>query len=101
MRRKISYCLPDVDWSDPSWGIYEVDGFSYEFNIGSEEPCDGLMVYVRGNGSAVTPLLHLAESWHWYLLDSSQSEWLHHCSEIEAGWQVFQAYRDRIVGQSP
>ncbi len=101
VRRKISECLPEVDWSDPSWGRYEGDGFSYEFNIGDEEPCDGLMVHVRGGGGAVPPLLRLAERWGWYLLDISQSEWIHHCSGVETGWRDFQAYRDRVLGRPP
>lgn len=41
----------------------------------------------------------LAEQWGWYLLNCSQSEWLHHCSDVCAGWQGFQAYRDRITQQ--
>jgi hypothetical protein len=38
VRARINACIPGVDWSDPSWGVYDGDGFSYEFNIGSEEP---------------------------------------------------------------
>jgi hypothetical protein len=101
VRSKVSECLPGVDWSNPSWGIYEGEGFSYEFNIGREEPCDGLMVHVRGGGDAIAPLLSLSERWAWYLLDCSQGEWLHRCLDADAGWQGFQAYRDRVLGRSP
>jgi len=97
VREKISAVLPEVDWSDPTWGIIEGDGFSFEFNIGSEGPCDGFMIHVRGGGPVVTHLLKLAEKTGWYLLDCSQSEWLHHCKDPEAGWVGFQAYRDRVI----
>jgi hypothetical protein len=97
VRSKISACLPTVDWSDVTWGIYEGDGFSFEFNVGSKDPSDGFMIHVRGGGDAITPLLELSERWGWYLLDCSQGEWLHHCSEAGAGWQGFQAYRDRVM----
>ena len=60
-------------------------------NIGGEEPCNGFMIHVRGGGDAVASLLCLAERWVWYLLDCSQGEWLHHCSDADAGWQGFQA----------
>jgi hypothetical protein len=102
VRGKISACLPGVNWSDPIWGIYDGDGFSYEFNlnIGRNEPCDGFMVHVRGSGDAVSLLLRLSERCGWYLLDTSQGEWLHHCSDTEEGWHRFQVYRDRMLGRT-
>jgi hypothetical protein len=99
IRQKISEVLPGVDWSDLKWGIFEGDGFSYEFNIGAEEPSQSFMVHVRGGGSAIEPLLGLAQARGWYLLDCSQSEWLHHCDNPEAGWLGFQNFRDRVAAR--
>jgi hypothetical protein len=98
VRAKISAVLPQVDWSDPSWGTIEGDGFSFEFNVG-KEPSDGFMIHVRGGGPAVAKLLELAESTGWYLLDCSQGEWFHHCKNPDAGWIGFQAYRDRVISE--
>jgi hypothetical protein len=100
VRHKISECLPGVDWSDPSWGVYEGEGFSFEFNIGRKELSDGFMVHVRGGGDAIAPLLILSERNSWYLLDCSQGEWLHQCSDVDAGWEGFQAYRDKVLGRT-
>jgi hypothetical protein len=100
VRAKIDACIPDVDWSDPNWGVYEGAGFTFEFNIGREEQSEGIMVHVRGSGAAVPPLLSLASRCGWFLLDLTQGEWLHHCESPEAGWQEFQAFRDRALGQS-
>lgn len=100
VREQISACIPDVDWSDPTWGHFRGDGFSFEFNMGQKEPLDGFMIHVRGGGDAVATLLRLAERAKWYLLDCSEGEWLHHCSNPEAGWEEFQAYRDRMLGSS-
>lgn len=103
VRRKISICLPAVDWSDPTWGKYDGDGFSLEFNVGdkeSDEQSDGFMVHVRGGGDAATTLLALGRRWGWYLLDCSQGEWLHHCADVEAGWKGFQTFRDRVLDRS-
>ena len=97
VRSKISACLPEVDWSDPKWGTYDGDGFSFEFNVGREDPIDGFMIHVRGGGNAVSALLHLSNECNWYLLDASQGEWLHHCKDAEAGWNEFQAYRNRVL----
>lgn len=97
VREKISKSLPSVDWTDPSWGLYEGESFSYEFNLGLESPCTDFMVHVRGGGAAVGPLLDLARRWGWYMLDTSQGEWVHHIADSEAGWVEFQKYRDRVA----
>ncbi len=100
VRGKISACLPQVDWSDPMWGTYERDGFSFEFNVRRQNPSNGFMVHVRGRSGAVAALLQMADRWGWYLLDCSQGEWLHHLSDAEAGWEGFQAFRDRVLGRA-
>lgn len=97
IRERISTVLPEVDWSDPTWGIFDGEGFSFEFNMGKKDPSDGFMIHVRGGGPAVTKLLELGASTGWFLLDCSQSEWLHHCKDPNAGWVGFQAYRDRVL----
>lgn len=99
VRAKITDCIAGVDWSDPAWGVFHGDGYSYEFNTGTDEPCDSVMVHVRGGGSAVAPLLELGRRCDWYLLDTSQGEWMHHCNSAEAGWEGFQAFRDRAIQQ--
>jgi len=99
VRAKISSSLPTVDWSDPTWGIFEGVGYSYEFNVGKKEPCDSFGVHIRGTGDAVGPLVKLAQSCGWYVLDISQGEWLHHCASEQAGWERFQAYRDQAGWQ--
>lgn len=100
VRGKISASVPKVNWNDPSWGTLDGEGYSLEFNVGRDDPCYGFMVHVRGAGVAVRLLLAIGERWGWYLLDTSQGEWLHHLSDAEAGWVGFQQFRNRIVGRS-
>jgi hypothetical protein len=99
VRQKISTIMPQVDWTDPSWGVFDGDGFSFEFSVGKEDPSDGFMIQVRGGGPAVMKLLELVESTGWYFLDCSQGEWLHHCKDPDAGWIGFQVYRDRVTSK--
>ena len=97
VRRKISLCLPETDWSDPNWGAYEGDGFTCEFNLGADDPVDGFMIHVRGGGDAVRPLLEMSARHGWYILDTVQNEWLHRCDNPEAGWPAFQSFRDQAI----
>ncbi|MEM7501844.1 MAG: contact-dependent growth inhibition system immunity protein [Pseudomonadota bacterium] len=97
VRKQISEVLPETDWTDLSWGRYEGFGFSYEFNIGSEDNSFGFMVHVRGGGDAASLLLRLASQYDWYVLDTAQGEWLHHCTEEDAGWKGFHSFRDSAL----
>jgi hypothetical protein len=100
VRDRISSSLPQTDWTDRAWGRFEGRGFTYEFNIATDEPNTGFMIHVRGGGDVVGPLLALAKSTGWFLVDCSEGEWLHHCRDPDAGWHGFQAYRDAVLGNA-
>ena len=97
IRAAVSACFPKTDWNDPTWGSLEETGYSFEFNTGDTDPCDGFMIHVRGGGDAVSELIVFAKKTGWYLLDCSQGEWLHHCENPESGWRGFQEYRDHVI----
>ena len=100
VRAKISLAIPGVNWTDPTWGVFDGDGFYFEFNMGKKESCDNFMIHVHGGGDAVSLLLYLAEQCGWYLLDTSEGEWLHRMPNAEKGWKGFQVFRDGVLGQS-
>lgn len=97
-RANISACLPGVDWSDPTWGIYDGNGFSFEFNVGADQPeMNNFMVHVRGGGDAVSDLLKFSVPNGWSLFDCSTSEFIDPKSPSSEGWKEFQAFRDKVV----
>ena len=100
IRSQITATLPTVNWSDPHWGTFEGDGFTFEFSVSARkpEPLDSIMVHVRGGGGAVPLLLKLAADHGWYLFDCSESEWIHHLDQVDAGWTGWQDFRNRNLG---
>lgn len=46
---KILEVEPLVDYSDQSWGRFETEQFSIEFNMGEEEELFSFTLHVRGN----------------------------------------------------
>lgn len=40
--------LPDIDFSDPHWGVLATGTYSIEFNIGNEDPVESIVLSVRG-----------------------------------------------------
>jgi hypothetical protein len=100
VRAKISAYLPNVDWADTTWGTYRGDGFSFEFGMRDEPQKTGFMIHVRGGGDAIATLLQFAAPNRWSLLDCSTGEWLDPNEPSQAGWEGFQAFRDRNLPRS-
>ena len=99
VRAAISAALPDVDWSDPTWGLYEGDGFSIEFNVGDDDPIQSMMLHVRGGGDAIKDIMRFVVPNGWVALDCSTSEFLDPAAPSDAGWVGFQKYRDQVLKQ--
>src|SRR5690348_1964040 len=96
VRAAISAGLPNVDWSDPSWGLYAGSGFSIEFSIGKDDPVQNIMLHVRGGGDAIGAIMKLVVPKGWTALDCSTSEFLDPAAPSDAGWVGFQEYRDKV-----
>lgn len=97
VRRQISSFLPGIDWSAPTWGLYKGDGFSIEFNVGNDDPIDNMMLHVRGRGDVISAITRFASPLGWSVLDCSTSQFLDLDNPSHAGWEGFQAYRDKVI----
>ena len=99
VRRSISQNLPGVDWSDPTWGTYDSDEFSIEFNTGDEDPMNSIMLHVRGSGDPIAAILRFANPNKWSLMDLSTGEYLDPENPSQEGWKNFQDLRDNVLDQ--
>jgi hypothetical protein len=99
VRQQISALLPGIDWSDPTWGVYEGDGFSIEFSVGDDDPIDAMMLHVRGGDDAISKIVTFTRPLGWSALDCSTGQFLDLENPSQEGWEGFQAYRDRAMGQ--
>lgn len=97
VREHISRQLGNVDWANPAWGAHAGDGFSIEFNVGEDDPIQDVMLHVRGAGDALAAIVRVARPAGWSALDCSTNEVLDLDNPSRAGWEGFQAYRDRVV----
>lgn len=99
VRNRISSILSGVNWSNPKWGTYDGDGFSIEFNVGKVDPIEHMMLHVRGGGDAIAAIARFAEPAGWSALDCSTGEFLDLRNPSQAGWEGFQAFRDRVLNR--
>ncbi len=96
---RIQKVLPEVDFSDPSWGMLDQPGFSIEFNMGAEEMCDSFMLHVRGGGDAMAMVAGLLQRLQLRGIDCQTGDFF----SLEAARKSFgdwQAYRDRVIERS-
>jgi hypothetical protein len=94
---RVREILPDANFRDPSWGILEGGDFSIEFNMGSEEICDGFMLHIRGGGGiAMTVVAKLLEHLKLRGIDCQTGDFFRH-DAAEDSFRQWQAYRDRVV----
>jgi hypothetical protein len=99
LRRSISECAPSVDWSDPTWGILEGEGFSIEFNMGRENSIRDIMLHVRGAGDPISVIVAICKRLRCRALDTITSQCLDLATPSDKGWRDFQDYRDKVLNR--
>ena len=95
IRTQISEALPNVDWSDKSWGMLDGSDYSLEFNIGNETPITNFMIHARGN--ATPPIITLMSLTGWRIIDTVTGKWMHETSNPDEGREKFQSYMERVL----
>lgn len=100
VRNKLSSAIPEIDWSDPTWGDLDENGYSIEFNIGEDEPCDSVMLHIRGSDGGnflQNRLRNICEKTGWYILVGD--EWFHQSIDPMKKFREFTVYRDKLIGE--
>lgn len=98
VRHKISASLPNIDWTDPTWGQLVTPDYSIEFNYNKHGSVEGFMLHVRGGGDPLQPICKMCIENGWFPYDCSTGAFIDPASPSRDGWQGFQAYRDRAIG---
>jgi hypothetical protein len=94
---RIQGVCTDADFTDPSWGVLEGNGFSIEFNMGSEEICDGFMLHVRGGSNiAMILIAGLLQELKLRGIDCQTGDFFQE-STAEQSFGEWQAFRDRVI----
>ncbi|NIA57092.1 hypothetical protein HAV22_26060 [Massilia sp. TW-1] len=100
IRRVISPFFPGVDWSDSTWGIFDSDDGSVEFNMGGDEPSTGFMMHIRASTKIVPTIVAMCRSERWQALDCSGGVFLERAMEPNSGLEDWATYRDHVTGRT-
>jgi hypothetical protein len=71
VRERVSTAFPGTDWADSAWGIWDASIGSIEFNLGNDNPVEGLMLHVRAHTEVVPLIVNLCHTNGWQGLDCS------------------------------
>ena len=61
-----------VDWTDPQWGVLDIDDVSIEFNVGAQDPIESMMLHIRGEGDPMPIIADLCKVNGWGAIDMSE-----------------------------
>ena len=101
VRIMVTEAIPEVDFSDPSWGSLESDDYSIEFSIGDEDPCTSMMLHVRGTEAALQPIQTICTTTGWHAFDCSDGELINWDDNPGKGLLAWRAYRDKVLPGAP
>ncbi|MFZ2163760.1 MAG: hypothetical protein WAW02_16220 [Sideroxyarcus sp.] len=90
--------FPGTNWADPAWGVWESEAGSIEFNLGSDDPAEGIMLHVRAGIEVVPLIASLCISNGWQGVDCSSGDFIEKSATPEAGLEAWSSYRDQVVG---
>ncbi|ADD45989.1 hypothetical protein [Stackebrandtia nassauensis] len=94
----ISRVAPEANLSDPTWGQLNGEDWSMEFNIGSDDPVDSVMLHIRGGGDDMENVMFgVAGALNCQVIDCSGGDVLTP-ENGSSGWRAFQEYRDQVIG---
>lgn len=98
IRGTISQFFPGVDWSDFTWGVFDSDDGSVEFNMGDDEPNTGFMMHIRASTKIVPTIVAMCRSQSWQALDCSGGVFLERSLEPNSGLEDWSTYRNKVIG---
>jgi hypothetical protein len=102
VRSRLLEIFPRLDLCDPARGYLEGDHYSIVFSLGSEDPCEAIMLHVRGGEGSVAPVETLCRATGWGAFDTTESEFIDfEAPDSGKGFDAWRAFRDRVSPEAP
>ena len=89
---KIRAAMPQVDFSDPAWGVLEAGDYTIEFGLGDDEVLYGMTLHVRGSDEVLPVVTRILSALRLRAIDSWTGEFF----EPEIGALSLQRWRSYI-----
>ena len=93
---KIQEVAPAADFSEPGWGIIEMDEFSIEVQIGEDEEVGAITFHIRGGGAAGSCVAEILRALNLKAIDSGTGDFFDF-EDPEFGFDNWKALRDQYM----
>ena len=94
----IKSVVPIVDFSNPSCGVIDGDGWSIEIGIGDEEECRGFAFRIRGESTAIGAVDAILRRLNLRAIDpSSETGFFSSGPEAVQSFARWRSYRNQIA----
>ncbi len=94
---RIREVVPIADFSNPSWGLIDGDGWSIEVNLGHGEDCQGFAFHFRGRDDAVGVVAAVLQHLDLRAFDAQTGDFFVAGPEAVESFRKWRAYRDRAL----
>lgn len=94
---RIQQVVPQVVFTDPSWGIIEGNDWSIEVSTGDTELCDRVAFHVRGGDDAMGAVAAILDELKLRAIDCQSGEFFTTGPETLKSFHAWRHYRDRVV----
>lgn len=91
----LSEIWPQIDWSDPTWGILDGSGYCLEIALGRDDTVLTFTIFARGH--ATEPILDMLNGTGWRGLDTATGNWMHLTADADEGRRRFQGFLEKNV----
>jgi hypothetical protein len=95
--RRIQEVVPTVDFSDPSCGTFNGQGFSVEFNVGDADEIECVALHVRGGEMAAGLVADLLARCGWRAFDTAAESGFFDPATAVESLRRWRAYRDQVL----
>ena len=96
----IQAVVPIADFSNPSWGVIDGDGWSIEINIGDKEECRGFAFHIRGGDAAIGVVDAILKRLNLRAIaPGSDSGFFEPGPKAVQSFEKWRAYRDQIASR--
>ena len=84
----VSAVFPGTDWSDPGWGVWKADSGTVEFELGREDPSEGMRILVRAQPEVMDRIARLLRGNGWQGFDSPMGEFVDVRADATSGLEA-------------
>lgn len=95
---KLRRAAPDFRFTDATCGVIEFSGGSIDVDVGDEDPCECVALFIRGGDEAVERVIAIVEALGGRALDTGNDGGIFDAASAHESMAAWRKYRDQVVG---